>query len=226
MTSVMWLGVTLTVYLLARALHHRVGTQLVNPAIVTIALIIVLLKVTGTPYATYERGGRLLSFWLGPAVVALGLPLAQQLANMRRHALGIGVALVLGALVGMVVAMGVATMLGASPLVVRSLAPRSATSSMAIGISTSIGGIPALSAIVSILSGALGGSIGVALLRAVGVRSRLATGLALGAAAHGFGTARAAGEGDEEGASAAVAMAAVGLFTALLAPIVTALIAR
>ena len=226
MSSVMWLGVTIAVYLLARALHHRLRTQLVNPAIVTIGLIIVLLKVTGTPYATYERGGRLLSFWLGPAVVALGLPLAQHLASMRRHALGIGVALVLGALVGMVVAMGVATMLGASPLVVRSLAPRSATSSIAIGISSSIGGIPALSAIVSILSGALGGSIGVALLRAVGVRSRLATGLALGAAAHGFGTARAAGEGDEEGASAAVAMGTVGLLTALLAPLVTAAMTR
>ena len=216
----MWLGITITVYLLARALHHHLRTQLVNPAIVTIALVIVLLQVSGTSYATYARGGRLLSFWLGPAVVALGLPLAQQLASMRRHALGIGIALMLGALVGMIVAMGVATVLGASPLVVRSLASRSATSSIAISIASSIGGIPALSAIVSILSGALGGSIGVALLRAAGVRSPLATGLALGAAAHGFGTARAAGEGDEEGASAAVAMGAVGLFTALVAPLV------
>ena len=223
---VMWLGITIVVYVLARALHDRVHTQLANPAIVSIALIVVLLKLTATPYATYEPGGRLLSFWLGPAVVALGLPLAQQLPVMRRNALGIGVALMLGTLVGMIVAMGAATILGASPLIVRSLAPRSATSSIAIGISASIGGIPALSAIVSIVSGALGGGIGVALLRAVGVGSRLATGLALGAAAHGFGTARAASEGEDEGASAAVAMGAVGLLTALLAPLVVPLFAR
>ena len=226
MTSVLWLGLTIVVYMLARAFHDRVRSQLVNPAIVTIVLIILLLKVSATPYATYERGGRLLSFWLGPAVVALGLPLAQQLGSLRRHAFGIGVALVLGTLAGMVVAMGTATVLGASPLVVRSLAPRSATSSIAIGISASVGGVPALSAIVSILSGALGGGIGVALLRAAGVRSRLATGLALGAAAHGFGTARAASEGDDEGAAAAVAMGAVGLLTALLAPVVVRIMLR
>ena len=220
MTSALWVGVTIIVYLLARALHQRLRTQLFNPAIVCIVLIIILLKVSGTSYTTYESGGRLLSFWLGPAVVALGLPLAQQLATMRRHSLGIGIALLLGALTGMVVAMGVATVLGASPIVVRSLASRSATSSIAIGIASSMGGLPALSAIVSILSGALGGSIGVGLLRVARVRSPLATGLALGAAAHGFGTARAASAGDEEGASAAVAMGAVGLLTALMAPFV------
>lgn len=224
--AIAWTAVTIAVYLIARALHARVRTQLLNPAIVSIAVIIVLLKLTATPYPAYERGGRLLSFWLGPAVVALGLPLAQQLKAMRRHALGIGIALVLGALAGMAVAMGTASLLGASPLVVRSLAARSATSSIAIGISASVGGIPALSAIVSILSGALGGSVGIALLRAAGVRSRLATGLALGAAAHGFGTARAAAEGDEEGASAAVAMGAVGLLTAMLAPLFVPLFTR
>ena len=226
MTSVLWLCITIVVYMLARAIHDRMRSQLVNPAIVTIVLIILLLKVSATPYATYERGGRILTFWLGPAVVALGLPLARQLGSLRRHALGIGSALVLGTLVGMVVAMGTATLLGASPLVVRSVAPRSATSSIAIGISASVGGIPALSAIVSILSGALGGGIGVALLRAAGVRSRLATGLALGAAAHGFGTARAVSEGDDEGAAAAVAMGAVGLLTALLAPLLVSILLR
>ena len=224
--AIAWTAVTIAVYLIARALHARVRTQLLNPAIVSIAVIIMLLKLTATPYPVYERGGRLLLFWLGPAVVALGLPLAQQLKAMRRHALGIGIALVLGALAGMTVAMATASLLGASPLVVRSLAARSATSSIAIGISASVGGIPALSAIVSILSGALGGSVGIALLRVAGVRSRLATGLALGAAAHGFGTARAAAQGDEEGASAAVAMGAVGLLTALLAPLIVPLFTR
>jgi putative effector of murein hydrolase len=142
---------------------------------------------------------------------------------VRRNALGIALGLTAGAFVGIATAVGVATLLGASPVVVRSLAPRAATTPIAVAVAARLGGIPALSAVVSIVSGAIGGFIGVALLRAIGVRSRLATGLALGAAAHGLGTARAAGEGDVEGASAGMAMGVVGALTALLAPFVLAL---
>ena len=104
----------------------------------------------------------------------------------------------------------------------RSLAPRAATTPIALAVTARFGGIPALSAVVSIVTGALGGFGGVALLRAVGVRSRPATGLALGAAAHGLGTARAAGEGEVEGAASGMAMGIVGVLTALLAPLVLA----
>jgi putative effector of murein hydrolase len=164
-----------------------------------------------------------LAFWLGPAVVALGLPLALQLTTIRRNAVGIAVALSAGALVGIVVSVGVATLAGASPIIVRSLAPRAATTPIAVAVTARLGGIPALSAVVSIVSGAVGGFLGVGVLRAVGVRSPLATGLALGAAAHGLGTARAAGEGPVEGASAGMAMGIVGVLTALLAPAVLSL---
>jgi putative effector of murein hydrolase len=107
----------------------------------------------------------------------------------------------------------------------RSLAPRSVTTPIAIAITARLGGIPALSAVVSIVSGALGGFVGVGLLRLTGIRSRLATGLALGAAAHGLGTARAADEGSTEGGAAGLAMGVMGILTALLAPIVVTLLA-
>ncbi|HET7186578.1 MAG TPA: LrgB family protein [Gemmatimonadaceae bacterium] len=210
---------TIAVYLASRALYLRTRWAILNPALVSIAAVIVLLLVTRTPYADYERGGRVIAFWLGPAVVALGLPLALQLERVRRNALGIATGLVAGAVVGIAVATGVAMLLGASPIVVRSLAPRAATTPIAVAITARLGGIPALSAVVSIVSGAIGGFIGVGVLRAVGVRSRLATGLALGAAAHGLGTARAAGEGDVEGAAAGMAMGVVGVLTALIAPL-------
>ena len=161
----------------------------------------------------------MIAFWLGPAVVALGVPLALQLERVRRNVLGIAIGLVAGAVVGIAVATGVATLLGASPVVVRSLAPRAATTPIAVAVTARLGGIPALSAVVSIVSGAIGGFIGVGVLRALGVRSRLATGLALGAAAHGLGTARAAGEGDVEGAASGMAMGVVGVLTALIAPL-------
>jgi predicted murein hydrolase (TIGR00659 family) len=223
-TAAIWLVVTVGVYLAARAAWARTRSALLNPALVSIAVMIALLVATRTPYDRYAEGGRLLSFWLGPAVVALGLPLALQLSTIRRNALAIGMALAAGALAGIAVAVGVAWLLGATPAIVLSLAPRSATTPIAMAVTARLGGIPALSAVVSIVSGAIGGFIGVGLLRAIGVRSALATGLALGAAAHGLGTARAADEGPTEGAAAGMAMGAVGVLTALLAPLVIALL--
>ncbi|MDB4887645.1 MAG: LrgA-associated rane protein LrgB [Gemmatimonadetes bacterium] len=222
MTSALWLVVTVLVYLLARAAYARTRLALLNPALVSIAVMIALVVATRTPYERYMTGGRLLSVWLGPAVVALGLPLALQLATIRRNALAIGVALAVGSLTGIVVAVSVAWLLGAAPPVVLSLAPRSATTPIAMVVAARLGGIPALSAVVSIVSGALGGFIGVGLLHALGVRSPLAVGLALGGAAHGLGTARAADEGPTQGATAGMAMGAVGVLTALLAPVMIA----
>lgn len=219
MTGALWIIVTVAIYLASRAVYLRTRWAILNPALVSIAAVIALLLATRTPYADYERGGRVIAFWLGPAVVALGVPLALQLERVRRNVLGIAIGLVAGAVVGIAVATGVATLLGASPVVVRSLAPRAATTPIAVAITARLGGIPALSAVVSIVSGAIGGFIGVGVLRAVGVRSRLATGLALGAAAHGLGTARAAGEGDVEGAASGMAMGVVGVLTALIAPL-------
>jgi predicted murein hydrolase (TIGR00659 family) len=226
MTAALWVMATVAVYLTARALYARTRLAALNPALVSIAAVIALLLVTHTPYERYDRGGRLITFWLGPAVVALGLPLALQLATLRRNVVGITLGLAAGAVVGIAVAVGTATLLGAAPLVVRSLAPRSATTPIAVAIAARLGGIPALAAVVSIVSGVVGGLVGVTLLRAAGVRSRLATGLALGAAAHGLGTARAADEGDVEGASAGMAMGIVGALTALLAPILLPLVLR
>lgn len=226
LTPLLWIVVTLLVYAVARIAWDRTRLAILNPAIVSIAAVMVVLLATRTPYVQYERGGRWIAFWLGPAVVALGLPLAQQLARVRRNLTAISLALLAGAAAGIVVAVVMARMLGASPVIVRSLAPRSVTTPIAIAITTRLGGIPALSAVVSIVSGALGGFVGVGLLQLTGVRSRLATGLALGAAAHGLGTARAADEGDVEGGAAGLAMGVMGILTALLAPIVVALVAK
>ena len=224
MTTLLWIMVTLFLYLAARAAYDRTRLAVLNPAIVSIAAVMIVLLATRTPYAQYERGGRFIAFWLGPAVVALGVPLAQQLQRVRRNLSAISLALIGGSVAGIVVAVVVGRALGASTVVVRSLAPRSATTPIAIAITARLGGIPALSAVVSIVSGALGGFAGVGLLRLTGVRSRLATGLALGAAAHGLGTARAADEGALEGGAAGLAMGVMGVLTALLAPLAIALL--
>jgi predicted murein hydrolase (TIGR00659 family) len=225
MTALLWVVATVLAYAAARVAYDHTRLAVLNPAIVSIAAVMIILLATRTPFAQYERGGRWITFWLGPAVVALGLPLAQQLGRVRRNLAAISLSLLAGSVTGIVVAVVIAHVLGAPPVIERSLAPRSVTTPIAIAITARLGGIPALSAVVSIVSGALGGFVGVGLLRLTGIRSRLATGLALGAAAHGLGTARAADEGATEGGAAGLAMGVMGILTALLAPIVVALLA-
>lgn len=215
---------TVAAYAAARALQRRTRLALLNPVLVAVAAIIGALRLTGVSYAEYERGGRLVGALLGPTVVALALPLALELGLLRRQARAILTAILAGSVVGMVSAVAVAALLGASPAVVRSLAPRSVTTPIAIAVSASLGGIPALSAAIVIASGLVGALVGPELLRALGIRSRTAVGLALGAAAHGLGTARAAQEGDTEAAMSGLAMALTGVATALLAPVVLRLL--
>jgi putative effector of murein hydrolase len=161
----------------------------------------------------------MLAFFLGPAVVALGLPLFRQMETIGRRGKAVLLSLLAGAAVGTLSAVLTAAVLGGWPQTVRTLAPRAVTTPIAIGISERLGGLPPLSAAVSILSGILGAVIGPPLLRTIGVRSRTAFGLALGAAAHGVGTARAAEEGEVEAASSGLAIGVMGVFTAALAPL-------
>jgi len=221
---VLSLGATLAVYAAARAFQRRIGSVVLHPVLVSIVVLIVALRMLGIGYEDYDRGGRVLTFLLGPAVVALGLPLFRQMEEIGRKRNAVLLTLLVGSVAGALTATVAAALLGASDEVIRSLLPRSVTTPIALGIAGRVGGLPALSAAVSILTGVLGAVIGPPLLRALGVRSRTAFGLALGAAAHGVGTARAAEEGDAEAASAGLAIGLMGVFTAVLAPLVVAVL--
>jgi predicted murein hydrolase (TIGR00659 family) len=220
--AVLAIAATLAVYAAGRVLQRRTRSVLLHPVLVAIVVVMAALWLLGIDYETYNRGGRVLTFLLGPAVVALGLPLYRQMEEIGRRGRAVLVSLAVGSVVGVVSAVGTAALLGASAIVIRSLAPRAVTTPIAIGIAERVGGLPALSAAVVILTGVLGAVIGPPLLRRMGVRSRTAFGLALGAAAHGVGTARAAEEGDVEAASAGLAIGLMGVGTAVAAPVVLA----
>lgn len=222
LVAIFAIAATVSVYAAALMVQRRTGSVLLHPVLVSIVVVIAALRMLGIDYETYDRGGRVLTFLLGPAVVALGLPLFRQMKEVGRRKRAVLVSLAAGSIVGVVSAVGTAALLGASAVVVRSLAPRAVTTPIAIGIAERVGGLPALAAAVVILSGILGAVIGPPLLRRMGVRSRTAFGLALGAAAHGVGTARAAEEGDVEAASAGLALGLMGVGTAVAAPLVLA----
>ncbi|MEO1234594.1 MAG: LrgB family protein [Myxococcota bacterium] len=214
----------LTVTLLAYGLGQRIQTAAggkgwVNPVVIAVVFIGSLLMVTGVPYATYFEGAQFVHFLLGPATVALALPLHQNLRQVRRALPAVLVGVGAGSVVSSGVALGLAWALGAEPIVLRSLAPKSVTTPVAMALSEGAGGLPSLTAVLVILTGIVGVVLGSATLDLGRVRHPAARGLGFGVAAHGLGTARAFGESPRVGAFASLGMGLNALFTSLWIPL-------
>lgn len=214
-------SITLTffVYVVAEKIYYRFRKVWLNPVLLTIATMIVILKQLGISYQTYSRGGEVISFFLGPAVVALGVLLYLEFEHIKKKRVAIFSAILAGSLAGILSAAGLALLLGASKPVVLSIAPKSVTTPIAMSIVAKIGGVPSLSATLVVVTGILGAVIGPPFLRLAGIKSPTAFGLAMGAAAHGIGTARALQEGEKEGAFSGLALCLNGVVTAILTPI-------
>ena len=216
------IGLTLTLlaYQFAFWLYQRSGHRAwANPVLIAIFLITLFLWATRTPYKHYFEGAQFVHFLLGPATVALAVPLFAQWKRLRRMALPLMVALFAGSATAAVSAMFIAKALGATPATVFSLAPKSVTTPIAMGVSERIGGIPSLTAVIVILTGIIGAIGFPAVFRALGVRDPAAQGFAIGLSAHGIGTARAFLVSEETGAFSALAMGLNGLLTAVVLPL-------
>lgn len=219
-------GVTLTVaaYVVAVRVWRRLGrTPLLTPVLVAIGLVVAFLEVTGVRYDDYMQGGRYLSFLLGPATVALAVPLHRAASSIRRLLLPVAVGTVVGAATAMSVAVLAVRLLGGSHELEATLAPKSATTPIAIVLSSGAGGIASLTAVLTVVTGVMGAVLGPWLLGLVRVRDPRIRGLALGVSSHGIGTSRGLQEGPVTGAFAALAMALSGVLTSLLMPAVLAL---
>jgi predicted murein hydrolase (TIGR00659 family) len=214
------LTATLVAYLIAFRIHERRRfNPLVNPLLIAVAILATLLTLTGTPYKTYFDGAQFVHFLLGPATVALAMPLYQQWPKLRRHAVPLLVGLLAGSVVAVVSAIAVAWLLGASGETLRSMAPKSVTIPIAMGISEKIGGAPSLTAVLVMITGILGATTTTRLLNLLRIREYSGRGFATGIAAHGIGTARAFQVNQEAGAFAALGMGLNGILTAVLVPL-------
>lgn len=221
------LGVTLTLaaYVAARRLWERTGRHaLLNPVLVAIVLVAGVLLLLDIDYASYLEGGRLLLFLLGPATVALALPLHLESGLVRRAALPVLAGVFVGAFVSIAVALLLTDALSGDRQLALSMAPKSATTPVSIALAEQTGGIPALTAVFTILAGVLGAVAGPAVLTLFRFRDVRVRGLAIGASSHGIGTARALEENRREGAFAALAMGLTALATTLVLPLVLALV--
>ena len=218
------IAITFGVFFAAKWLQKRTGILLLNPILLTIAALIVFLKLTGVSYEAYSQGGRLIEFWLKPAVVALGVPLYLQLETIKKQLLPILLSQLAGCLVGVSSVVLIAQLLGASPEVVLSLAPKSVTTPIAMEVAQSVGGIPSLTAAVVVVVGLLGALFGFKTMKIVHVGSPIAQGLSMGTAAHAVGTSAAMEVGRKYGAYASLGLTLNGIFTALLTPAILQLL--
>ncbi len=212
------LAVTFGVFFLAKLLQKKTGLMLLNPILLAIAVLIIFLKTAGISYETYSEGGRLIEFWLKPAVVALGVPLYLQLETIKKQLLPILLSQLAGCVVGVVSVVLIAKAMGASEEIIYSLAPKSVTTPIAMEVTQSLGGIPSLTAAVVVCVGLLGGILGFKTLKLTHVGSPMAQGLSMGTAAHAVGTSAAMDVSSKYGAFASLGLTLNGIFTALLTP--------
>ena len=215
------LGLTLTLlaYQGAVWINQRCRSHpLANPVLLAVIALVALLWLTGTPYRTYFDGAQFVHFLLGPATVALAIPLYAQLDKLKRMAGPLLVALLAGSTCAAVSAVLVGKALGASDATLLSLAPKSVTTPIAMAIAEGLGGLPSLTSVLVILTG-IAGAVGARYVyAALRIENDAVRGFALGLASHGIGTARAFQVSEQMGAFAALAMGLNGLLTALLLP--------
>lgn len=219
-----WTAVTILVFAAAQYVFRRFGRPaLMNPVLLSVSALCLILVATGTDYSTYFSGAMPIHLMLGPATVALAIPLHQNAGRVRAAALPVAAALVAGSLTAILVAVGVAFAFGVSETTLLSIAPKSATTPVAIGISESIGGSATLTAVAVVLTGVGGAVIALPLLKLIRVKDWKARGFAMGLSAHGIGTAAAMDQDETGGAFAGLGMGMNALLTAILVPLLVAL---
>lgn len=213
------LTVTMVAYSLAYRLYVLTNMHpLLNPVVISVAVLISFLMLTGTTYEAYFAGGQYVHFLLGPATVALAVPLYQQFSKLKKLWFPVVVALLSGVTIGILSSVYIARWLGASLQTQLSLAPKSVTAPVAMGISKQIGGLPSLTAVLVIVTGILGAVFGTKILALMGIKDDSVKGIAMGVTAHGIGTARAFQVSPEMGAFSGLAMALSAFATAVILP--------
>ena len=224
-TPLFGLTATLIAYGTAQSIYGRLGqAPWANPVLMSVLMLALVLLITNTPYPAYFSGAQFIHFLLGPAVVALGWPLWQRRAVLRAGFGKFLLASLAGGVAAAASAMAIAALMGVPKQVLLSLAPKSVTAPVAMGIAESVGGIPALAAVFAVVTGMIGAISGKYLFDAVGIgtdeRGWMARGFALGTASHGIGAARALQVHPEAGAWAGLALGLQVLLAALLMPII------
>ena len=223
-TPLLGLTITLTAYVMADWIYKKAGKPpILIPVLPAMIFVVIFLFITGIDYPTYFEGAQFVHFMLGPATVALAIPLYNNLATVKRASLAIIIVVPVGAVVAAVSAVALAYSLGAPEELLLSIAPKSVTNPIAMGVTERLGGLPSLTAVMVLSTGFFGVIIAGPLFKLIGVKCDRSKGMALGMGAHGIGTAQAIQMSEETTAFAGLGMSLNGLATAVLVPLLFAL---
>lgn len=219
-SPLLWLTATLVAYVIADSMSAALNRHpAANPVLISVVLVSAVLVATGTAFPTYFAGAQFVHFLLGPATVALAVPLVRHLPQVKRAIVPMLAALFAGSAAAIVSAVMLAQWLGLDRANVLALAPKSSTAPIAMGIAETIGADPALTAVLTISTGITGAIVVTPLMNALRLKNYAARGFAAGLAAHGIGTARAFQVNPLAGTFAGVALGLNGLLTAILVPL-------
>ncbi len=218
------LALVVGIYIAATILYKKTHLSVLHPLLTSIFVIIVILEFLDIEYASFQQGSHLIHFMLGPSVVALGYVLFEQMKYLKGNVVSILTSVFVGAIVGIISVIVIGKLMGADQSLIATLQPKSVTTPIAMGISEKNGGIPSLTAVIVVAVGIFGSIVGPAVMKVLGIESRIAKGLALGASSHGVGTAAAIQLGAVEGALSGLAIGLMGIMTAILVPVISYLL--
>ena len=218
------LALVVGTYIAATILYKKTHLSVLHPLLTSIFVIIVILEFLDIEYASFQQGSHLIHFMLGPSVVALGYVLFEQMKYLKGNVVSILTSVFVGAIVGIISVIVIGKLMGADQSLIATLQPKSVTTPIAMGISEKNGGIPSLTAVIVVAVGIFGSIVGPAVMKVLGIESRIAKGLALGASSHGVGTAAAIQLGAVEGALSGLAIGLMGIMTAILVPVISHLL--
>ncbi|MBO3098763.1 LrgB family protein [Gelidibacter pelagius] len=212
--------ITLVAFFGARALRTKIKFVLFNPVLIAITLIILFLVVFEVSFTDYNKGGKYLTFFLGPSIVALGVLFYEKYQLIKHNIYPFLLAVCCGGIISILSVSLITVYLNAPDVIIKSIVSLSVTTPIAIEITKITEGIPSLTAGIVIAVGVFGNAFGPGFLKLMGIKSETAMGTALGTAAHGIGTARALEVGHLSGAYSGLAMCVNGILTTLIAPYV------
>lgn len=218
------LALVVGTYIATTILYKKTHLSVLHPLLTSIFVIIVILEFLDIEYASFQQGSHLIHFMLGPSVVALGYVLFEQMKYLKGNVVSILTSVFVGAIVGIISVIVIGKLMGADQSLIATLQPKSVTTPIAMGISEKNGGIPSLTAVIVVAVGIFGSIVGPAVMKVLGIESRIAKGLALGASSHGVGTAAAIQLGAVEGALSGLAIGLMGIMTAILVPVISYLL--
>jgi putative effector of murein hydrolase len=219
----LFVALSIIAFAIGKALNRRFRHPAANATLIAILIVIAVLMVSRQNYSAYLQGGGIIAWLLGPATVALGIPLARHRKAISQDAMAIGAATFAGAIISAIVAPLLIQLLGGSSLLALSMAPKSVTTPIAMAIAERTGGVPALAAVFAIIGGVIVAVIAEPILRRFGIQDHRTFGITAGVSGSGIGAAQAVDRHPQAGAYAALAVGLNSILTALLVPVLEAL---